>query len=111
ALERGPALARQTAERLAAIAGVTLVTPPEAMAGLVTFRIAGWPAAAILDELGARAFVIARVVEPLDAIRFSIGWFNTEEELDRVLRLVAELAAHTPESMPPRRTLTILEGQ
>jgi hypothetical protein len=24
---------------------------------------------------------------------------------------VAELAAHTPESMPPRRTLMILEGQ
>jgi L-cysteine/cystine lyase len=110
ALERGAALARQTAERLAALAGVSLVTPLEAMAGLVTFRIAGWPAQAVLDELGARAFVIARVIEPLDAVRFSIGWFNSEEELDRVLGLVAELAAHTPESMPARRTLTIIEG-
>jgi selenocysteine lyase/cysteine desulfurase len=111
ALERGPALARQAAERLAAIAGVELITPPAAMAGLLTFRIAGWPAQAALEELGARAFVIARLVEQLDAIRFSVGWFTTEDELDRVLRLVAELAAHTPESMPPRRTLTILEGQ
>lgn len=110
ALERGRGLARQTAERLAAIPGVSLVTPIEAMAGLITFRIAGWPAQAILDELGARAFVIARVIEQLDAVRFSVGWFNSEEELDRVLRLVAELAAHTPESMPPRRTLTIIEG-
>ena len=110
ALERGAALARQTAERLAALDGVSLVTPLGAMAGLVTFRVAGWPAQAILDELGARAFVIARVIEALDAVRFSVGWFNTQEELDRVLRLVAELAAHTPESMPARRTLTILDG-
>lgn len=109
ALERGPALARRTAERLAGIPGVSLVTPLESMAGLVTFRVAGWSSAAILEELGARAFVIARVVEQLDAVRFSIGWFNSEDELDRVVRLVAELAAHTPESMSPRRTLTILE--
>ena len=109
ALERGPVLARRTATRLAAIPGVALVTPLEAMAGLVTFRVAGWPSSALLEELGARAFVIARVVEQLDAVRFSIGWFNSEDELDRAVRLVAELSAHTPESMPPRRTLTILE--
>lgn len=109
ALERGPVLARRTAARLAAIPGVALVTPLEAMAGLVTFRVAGWPSSALLEELGARAFVIARVVEQLDAVRFSIGWFNSEDELDRAVRLVAELSAHTPESMPPRRTLTILE--
>jgi L-cysteine/cystine lyase len=109
ALERGAALARQTADELASISGVILVTPREAMAGLVTFRVAGWSAQAILDELSARTFVIARVIEALDALRFSVGWFNTHEELERVLRLVAELAAHTPESMPPRRTLTILD--
>jgi cysteine sulfinate desulfinase/cysteine desulfurase-like protein len=54
--------------------------------------------------------VIARVIESIGAVRFSVGWFNSEEELERVLGLVAELAAHTPESMPARRTLTIIEG-
>jgi L-cysteine/cystine lyase len=110
ALERGAALARLTADRLASTAGVTLITPREAMAGLVTFRVEGWSAQGVLDELGARTFVIARVIEGLDAVRFSVGWFNTQDELERVLRLVAELAAHTPESMPPRRTLAILEA-
>ena len=110
ALERGAALARLTAERLASMPGVTLITPLEAMAGLVTFRVAGWSAQAILDELSARAFVIARVIEDLDAVRFSVGWFNTQEELERALRLVAELASHTPDSMPPRRTLAVLDG-
>lgn len=110
ALERGAALARLTAQRLAATAGVTLITPPGAMASLVTFRVAGWSAQAILDELSARVFVIARVIEDLDAVRFSVGWFNTQEELERALHLVAELAAHTPASMPPRRTLAVLDG-
>jgi selenocysteine lyase/cysteine desulfurase len=110
ALGRGAALARLTAERLASMPGVTLITPPEAMAGLVTFRVAGWSAQAIIDELGARAFVIARALEELDAVRFSVGWFNTQEELERALHLVAELASHTPDSMPPRRTLAVLDG-
>lgn len=110
ALRRGGELARATAERLAATSGVEVVTPPGAMAGLVTFRIPGWPAQAVVDELGARVFAISRTVDELDAIRFSVGWFNTEDELDRATGLVAELAAHTPESMPARRTLQVLDG-
>ena len=43
--ERAARLAAGAADRLAAIPGVTLVTPRGAMATLVTFRIAGWPAA------------------------------------------------------------------
>ncbi len=110
ALERVASLAGQTAQALAATPGVTLITPPGAMAGLVTFQVAGWSAEAILAELSARIFVIGRVVEALDAVRLSVAWFNTEEEIERVLRLVAELAAHTPESMPARRTLLVLDG-
>ena len=110
ALGRVAALAGQTARALAATPGVTLITPPGAMAGLVTFQVAGWSAEAILAELSARIFVIGRVVEALDAVRLSVAWFNTEEEIERVLRLVAELAAHTPESMPARRTLLVLDG-
>ncbi len=110
ALRRMADLARSTAERLAATPGVSLITPLDAMAALVTFRVAGWSAEAILDELGARIFVIGRAIPEIDAVRLSVGWFNTEDELDRVLDLVAELAAHTPDSMPPRRTLLVLDG-
>lgn len=102
-------LAGATAQRLAATPGVTIVTPLDAMAGLVAFRVAGWPPEMIVEELGARTFVISRAVTEVDAVRFSVGWFNTEDELDRTLAMVAELARHTPETMPPRRTLTILE--
>jgi selenocysteine lyase/cysteine desulfurase len=105
---RGQAMARSAADRLATIPGVTVLTPTHQMATLVTFRIGGWPAAAALAELGSRAFVIARTIDSLDALRISVGFFTSDEELDRFAETVALLAAHTPETVPPRRTLTIL---
>lgn len=106
--ERTGRLARRTADALAAIPGVTVVTPRHQMASLITFRIDGWPAETALEELGRRTFAIARVVPNTNLLRFSVGFWNTEPELDRVLRTVEEIAAHTPETMPSRPSLTIL---
>ena len=107
---RGAALARRTADALAAVPGVELLTPRERMAGLATFRIAGWGADAAVDELGARVFAIVRSITTLDAVRASVGFFNSEDELDRFVGAVALLAAHSPATMPPRRTLEILHS-
>ena len=105
---RGQALARQAAQRLARIPGVEVLTPRERMATLVTFRISGWPATTALDELGARVFAIARTIDHLDALRISVGFWTTEPELERFADAVELLAAHTPDTIPARRTLTIL---
>ncbi len=104
----GMASAAAAADRLAAIPGVELVTPRAAMATLVTFRIGGWPAQAALDELGSRIFAIARTIPPLDAIRISVGFFTSEAEIERFAAAVELLAAHSPETLPPRPRLTIL---
>jgi L-cysteine/cystine lyase len=106
--ERGPAMARTAARRLAAIDGVTVLTPIDRMATLVTFRIAGWSSAAALAELGARVFAIARTIVSLDALRVSVGFFTSEEEIERLAVTVELLAAHTPEALPPRRGLAML---
>jgi L-cysteine/cystine lyase len=105
---RGQAMARSAADRLAAIDGVEVLTPRDRMATLVTFRIAGWDAATALTELAARTFAIARTIPPLDAIRISVGFFTTDEEIERVAACVALLASHTPASLPQRPRLTIL---
>jgi L-cysteine/cystine lyase len=105
---RGPTLAAAGADRLAAIPGVRLLTPRERMATLVTFTIDGWPAEAVVDELGARTFAIVRTIPDLDATRLSIGFFNTDDEIERVVRTVELLATHKPDSLPPRRTLAML---
>ncbi len=108
ALERAGRLAASTAEHLAAIRGVTLMTPRTSMATLVTFRIDGWPARAAVDELEHRAFAILRDLPALDALRISVGWWLTEAELDRFTEAVELLAGHTPETLPPRRSLAVL---
>jgi L-cysteine/cystine lyase len=105
---RGTSLARAAADRLAGIPGVVLLTPRDRMATLVTFRIAGWSAQIALAELSSRVFAIARTIEPLDAIRISVGFFNSEAEIERFADAVELLAAHTPDSLPPRQRLTIL---
>ena len=104
----GMARAAAAAKRLAGIHGVTVLTPLDRMATLVTFTIAGWSAQAALDELGARVFAIARTISSLDAVRISVGFFNSDEELERLAGAVELLAAHTPETVPARRRLTIL---
>jgi L-cysteine/cystine lyase len=101
-------MAALAATLLAAIPGVSVLTPTTRMATLVTFRIAGWTAQAALDELGARVFAIARTIPSLDALRVSVGFFTTEEELERLAGAVELLASHTPESLPPRRVLAVL---
>lgn len=107
---RGAAMAQAAAHRLAAIDGVEVVTPIDRMATLVAFRIAGWPAQLALDELSARVFAVARTVTLIDALRISVGFFTSEDELERFAGTVELLAGHSPETMPPRRTLTILSG-
>ena len=105
---RGAEMAHRAADLLAAIDGVELLTPRDRMAGLVSFRIGGWEPQAAMDELQARTFCIMRTLPLVNALRISVGFFTSEDEIDRFVAGVRLLAAHTPESIPPRRTLTIV---
>jgi L-cysteine/cystine lyase len=105
---RGMAMAAAALDRLGRIPGVTVLTPSHAMATLVTFTIEDWPAEVAVEELGTRVFSITRTIPSLDAVRISVGFFNSEEEIERFAEAVELLAAHTPETLPPRRVLSIL---
>jgi L-cysteine/cystine lyase len=108
AYERAARLTRQAAARLAAINGVEVLTPADTLATLLVFRVAGWTAEQVRQELSRRIFAITRTIPDLDAVRISIGFFNTEEEVARFLEGVALLAQHTPETLPRRPALTIV---
>ena len=109
AYARATRLAHEAAVRLLGIQGVTLLTPPARMATLVTFRLPGWPAKRVAEELGRRVFAMVRTIPGLDAVRLSVGFFTTDAELGRVLDVVAELARHTPESLPRRPAIEFVE--
>jgi selenocysteine lyase/cysteine desulfurase len=106
--ERTAALARRLYDRLATIPGVEPLTPAEPLAAIVTTRISGWQAEEALLELSRRVQLLARALPALNALRASVAWFNTEDEIDRFALAVAELAAHTPETLPRRPTLLVL---
>ena len=44
-----------------------------------------------------------RTIDSLDALRISVGFFTSEDELERFADAVELLAGHTPETLPPRR--------
>ena len=109
--ERAARLARAAADRLAATPGVVLLTPRARMATLVSFRVAGWPSEAVVDALVRRLHAIPRSIPGRDLVRLSIGFFNSEEELDRTLGAVEEIAAHTPATLPDRPTIEFLQAE
>jgi L-cysteine/cystine lyase len=108
--ERTARLAADVAASLAQIPGVTVVTPRDHMAGLITFRIAGWKSAEALRELARRTLCIARTIPALDAIRISVGFFNTEGEMRRFREGVALVAANTPGTMPHKPKIEVIRG-
>ncbi len=106
---RAARLAAGAAVRLASTPGVELITPLGRMATLVTFRVTGWSGDQVVDVLGRRTFAIVRSIPDREWIRLSVAFFTTDEELRRVLDAVAEIAAHTPATLPERPTIQFLE--
>jgi selenocysteine lyase/cysteine desulfurase len=103
-------MAGEAVRLLAEVPGVEVLTPSSNMAGLVSFRIAGWSSLPALRELSQRTLCIARNIPPLDAIRISVGFFNTEGELRRFRDGVALVAENTPETIPHRPRIEVLRG-
>ena len=89
---------------------MTVLTPLDRMATLVTVRVRGWACDELRVALARQVFAITRTIEALDAVRLSIGYFNTEAELDRLVSAVAETAAHTPATLPRRPELVVLSA-
>jgi L-cysteine/cystine lyase len=106
---RAARLTEVAAGRLAAMPGVTLVTPRARMATLVSFRVAGWTPEEVAEALGRRVHAIVRSIPGLDAVRLSVAFFVTDDELRRVLDAVAEIATHTPATLPARPAIEFLE--
>ncbi|MGN6361632.1 MAG: aminotransferase class V-fold PLP-dependent enzyme [Thermomicrobiales bacterium] len=85
------ALGQYCYEQLAALPGVTVFTPREAMAGLVHFTVAGIAPADLTACLAARNLIIRHTPDPAYN-RVSTGFYNTEAEIDELAAAIGELA-------------------
>ena len=109
-LARTTTLVERLLDGLEAIDGVKLATDRASHAALVAFRIEGWTAEQAADELSRSVFAILEADADGDRLRAGVGAWCRADELDRFVDRVRELAAHTPETLPRRPTLTVLVG-
>jgi L-cysteine/cystine lyase len=107
AIERGQRLARRLHDALTAAEGVEVLTPRDALATVVVFRLGSWSVEEAAAELRRRVFAIIGTTPEGDALRASVAWFNTAEEIDRFAAAVAEVARHTPATLPRRPPLVV----
>ncbi len=86
------ALGQYCYHKLSAIEGVTLHSPRERMAGLVHFSLEGVAPADVSARLRERGIIIRDTPHPA-ANRVSLGFYNTEEEIDQLAAALAALRA------------------
>jgi selenocysteine lyase/cysteine desulfurase len=81
--------------RLSEISDVTFYTPedPNACAGLLTVAVPGWHAETLGQHLWRTRRILTNFIQEFDALRFSVAFFNTREELDVAAEVLAEAAA------------------
>jgi len=82
-------VAGYTHQRLSELPGVSVVTPREALAGLIAFNVDGITGPDLTKRLAEEHNVTIRFVTKYinnpDAARVSLGFFNTEEDVDRFI--------------------------
>jgi L-cysteine/cystine lyase len=82
-------LAGSARSALMEVPGVRVLTPADA-AGLVTFQVAGKTPEAVVEVL-TKAGIVARTVPEPGGVRIATGFYNTEAEIETVVRAVASL--------------------
>ncbi len=92
--ERIAMLGADFRRRLIAVDGVSVVTPAEAMAGLINFNVEGLQPHEVAGQLYDRGYTIRYVETPPCSFsaRASVGWWNTEEEVAGLVEAIADLA-------------------
>ncbi|MBI3970748.1 MAG: aminotransferase class V-fold PLP-dependent enzyme [Chloroflexi bacterium] len=91
---RSTQLAGRLKAELSAIPGVTVYTPAAASlcTGIVTAGLAGWTGSDLIATLRTRWNITGRAAHGNRAIRLSVAFFTSDEEIDAVLTAFRSLA-------------------
>jgi selenocysteine lyase/cysteine desulfurase len=82
--------------------GLTFHSPcePDLATGLVTCSIPGWEAEALSQHLWESEHILTNSVRGFNALRFSVAFFNTVEELETAAEAAAEAAYRAAATEP-----------
>jgi L-cysteine/cystine lyase len=82
-------IAGHTYDELSRMSGVSVVTPREALAGLIAFNVEGIEgpdlAARLSAEHGVTIRFVGKYINNPDAARVSLGFFNTTEDVGKLI--------------------------
>jgi len=77
-------LADTLRQRLADLAGVTVITPPGSQSGLTCFSLDGYDPEQVSTKLAQDGIILRTIKEPA-CLRASTGFYNTEAEIDHLI--------------------------
>lgn len=93
-MKRVSTLGQRAWDGLSKLDGVTMVTPRDLMAGLVSIQVAGMHPKDVTAAAYEKGYTIRYVdMAPCPVIaRISTGWWNTEDEVDGLVQVIGEIA-------------------
>ncbi len=90
AYDRIKTLGQYCWNKLSEIDGVTMITPQNQMAGLVSFNLEGHEPPAMCEKLAEQNIIIRYIGNPLCA-RVSTGFYNNEQDIDRLADAIRDI--------------------
>jgi L-cysteine/cystine lyase len=79
-------------DALAAVDGVTTLTPRDQMAGLIHFTVAGIAPDALCERMTSQG-ILARHTPNPQAVRVATGFYNTHDDIERLVTAIREALA------------------
>lgn len=83
-------LGQFTVDQLSHLKGVSILTPRDHMAGLVTVTVESADPQRLVEELHRRKIIVRWITRPY-AVRVSTGFYNTEEDILALVEAVQQL--------------------
>ena len=89
--ERVASLSAYAYKALKEVPGLTMLTPRPGESGLVSFKLEGRDDAEIVTYLRDKHNIYIRNIPTTKSLRISTGFYNTEEEIDKIVAALYEM--------------------
>ena len=84
-------LSKYAYSALKTVPGLTMLTPVAGDSGLISFKLEGRDETDVVAQLQKKHNIYIRSIPSMKSLRVSTGFYNTEEEIDALVKALEEL--------------------